>query len=126
MLDATLITKDDLTVVSKALLIIKDLYKERLQKVIWFGSKVRGDRGEYEDFDLLILADYPIDQRQPARYSEVKESLRNISGVFDIRPFTEEEFLNHPLRNEILETGFSLYDTDQIQTWNWKDKYLKR
>ena len=45
----------------------KDIFSERLNKVILYGSYARGENSEYSDIDIMIIVDMPANDLLPFR-----------------------------------------------------------
>jgi predicted nucleotidyltransferase len=76
-----------------------------IQKVVAFGSRVRGQGEEDSDLDLLIL----IDQKTPEIETKIEDVTYQVMWDYDFKPiisikfFTESGYLN------LLREGFSFY-----------------
>lgn len=109
--DLTIIDKSDLLIALQIATSIKKAYNDSLRKVIWFGSKARGEGGEDSDFDLIVIADFPQEERPPVRHSKIRSAIGLLGKPMDILPLTEEEFSKQFLFKEtVLEEGIYLYD----------------
>jgi predicted nucleotidyltransferase len=78
-----------------------------IRKVIAFGSRVRGQRDEDSDLDLLIL----VDRKAPELERKIEDIAYQVMWDHDFKPiisikiFTEAGYLNS------LKEGFSFYKT---------------
>lgn len=89
-------------------------------RIILFGSHVRGEAGEESDIDLLILKDTkdrPIDRRV-----QVEKILADRSMPLDIVVYTPQEIrylfsMGSPFVEEIIETGRVLYMRKSTENW---------
>lgn len=62
----------------------------RVDRILLFGSRARGDARPDSDYDLLIVApDLPIDA---ARTATLRLALRGLGASFDIVALTPDEF----------------------------------
>ena len=101
---------------------IKEMYKEKLNKVILYGSYARGDYTEESDVDIMILLDVDKDDAN----QKVKEVVAttydfNMDNDVDIEPMVESvSFYNawndvHPFYRNVKEEGVVLYEPVQKQ-----------
>ena len=92
---------------------LRERFHERIVAVYAFGSKVRGDDGEWSDFDVLIV----VNNRDPSIEDEimnifVKEELK--SGLMftplikDQKAFESEKNLRTPFYENIAHEGLGL------------------
>ena len=92
---------------------LKERFPERLREVIAFGSRVRGDHGEWSDFDVLIV----VKDRDPLIKEEiigffVEEELR--SGLIftplikDLKAFESEKKFKTPFYENLIKEGIAL------------------
>ncbi len=81
---------------------------QRVSGVYIYGSQVKGTATEWSDIDVAIISpDFAADLFQ------ARVALLRLAAQIDVRiephPFTPEDFTrNHPLANEILQTGIRL------------------
>jgi len=61
----------------------QDLFGDRLQKIILFGSYARGDYTEESDLDIMVLADLEESERWPLE-KEVSKIASDLSLEHDI------------------------------------------
>jgi predicted nucleotidyltransferase len=92
---------------------IKLLLGQRLEKVILFGSRARGDSNIESDYDFLIIADFD-EPRWPKRAVEISrfvEAAATYKIATDYVPVTKWEY-EHKflLRKVVQEEGIVLYD----------------
>lgn len=95
---------------------LKELYGERLEGVILFGSRARGDEGESSDYDILVLVSKyvqnPLDdyfQAYRALRSFREKSLRDTT-VATISLEDLQEYISTSLILNALWEGTILYD----------------
>lgn len=92
---------------------LKERFPERLREVIAFGSRVRGDHGEWSDFDVLIV----VKDRDPLIEEEiigffVEEELR--SGLIftplikDLKAFDSEKKFKTPFDENLIKERIAL------------------
>lgn len=84
------------------------------QKIVLFGSVVRGDGNKNSDIDLLVIK--RSKQIRPFRVKEVFEAIRGIKRTFplDVIVYTPEELKKRTMMgdyfiNRVLEEGKVLY-----------------
>lgn len=96
---------------------IKEMYKDKLSKVILYGSYARGDYTDESDVDIMILLDIDKDDAN----QKVKEVVAatydfNMDNDVDIEPMVESvSFYNawnkvHPFYRNVNEEGVILYE----------------
>jgi predicted nucleotidyltransferase len=92
---------------------ILHLMGNKLQKVILFGSRARGDFNNDSDFDILIIADFQ-ESSWPKRAIQISKSVRaeqEFRIPVDYVPVTEWEFENKfLLKNSVNREGIILYE----------------
>jgi len=74
---------------------LRAIYGDRLQRVVLYGSRARGDARPDSDVDLLVVLDGPIENE----YQEIKRAgafwgdlLSRYGLSFSIKPYSEEEY----------------------------------
>lgn len=92
---------------------LANIYADRLQHVILYGSRARGDAREDSDVDVLVVLRGPIKNR----YHEIKragafwgEFLTRYGLSFSVKPYAEAEYqdLARPFIRNIHEEGIEL------------------
>ncbi len=84
---------------------LPDDVRDHIQKVVAFGSRVRGGGSEDSDLDLLIL----VDRKAPEIEVKIEDVAYQVMWDHDFKPilsikfFTESGYLN------LLREGFSFY-----------------
>jgi predicted nucleotidyltransferase len=84
---------------------LPDDVRDHIQKVVAFGSRVRGEGSEDSDLDLLIL----VDRKAPEIEVKIEDVAYQVMWDHDFKPilsikfFTESGYLN------LLREGFSFY-----------------
>ena len=73
---------------------LKELYGDRLVKLILFGSHARGEANPDSDIDLLAVLKSPVSQVQEISYmSNLRvKILLECNAIVSIIPVTEEDF----------------------------------
>ncbi len=92
---------------------LRERFPERIQGVYVFGSKARGDHGEWSDFDILVV----VKDRDPS----IEEAIISIfvdeeirSGVIftplikDLTAFESEKRFKTPFYENLTREGISL------------------
>ena len=91
---------------------LRNKFEERIKAVYAFGSRVRGDHGEWSDFDVLVV----VKNRDPFIEAEiinvfVEEELQ--SGLMftplikDVKSFELEKNLHTPFYENIIREGIA-------------------
>jgi predicted nucleotidyltransferase len=52
------------TIISELSHNVQNILGDRLRKIILYGSRARGDCYDYSDMDIMVLADYDIQERR--------------------------------------------------------------
>ena len=83
------------------------------EKIIIFGSYVRGEMDEYSDLDFVVIK--KTKQRFIKRLIEVAELIDNDLGQVDVFVYTPEEFQRmieweNPFIEQVLKEGKVLYE----------------
>ena len=90
---------------------LDDVYGERLDRVVLFGSRARGDSGAGSDYDVAVfLKDLPDPKREFCRLADLRVNFLDEDGVFfDAKPFSSSAWGDRtPLMSEIRRDGFAL------------------
>lgn len=111
--------------------IVESLKKnlDKLEVVILFGSRARGDWGPWSDYDLLIIAEFK--EKYLDRISRVSSILKDIRLPIEPHPYTLEEALEllrrgNPIIVDAIEEGRVLYITDRGKKLYSEFERLKR
>jgi predicted nucleotidyltransferase len=93
---------DALNIAQKYAEIVKNVFD--FQKVILFGSHVRGNSRQESDIDIaVVFSDY---NNRLDRQLELMKLTRNVDTRIEPHPFREKEFeTSNPFVNEIQKTG---------------------
>ena len=90
---------------------LTDLYGDRIERVVLFGSRARGDAQPDSDYDIaLFLQDLTDAWEEVDRIVEIEEAFRDKTGA-DIRtmPFPAGRWRDRtPLMHEIRKHGLDL------------------
>jgi len=93
-------------------------YSERLQLLLLFGSKSRGDDSEYSDFDVLVV----VDDAEPWNLSErMHDSVYPLMAKYDYRIVISLIVLNKEHYSRIKQIGTSFYqnlEKEGVNIWN--------
>ena len=82
-----------------------------IRKVVAFGSRVRGQREEDSDLDLLIL----VDQKVPELERKIEDVAYQVMWDHDFKPIISiKVFTEAGYRNSLAE-GFSFYKNIEIE-----------
>ncbi|SRR5579883_1013801 len=88
---------------------LEDIYGDRLDRVVLFGSRARGDAGP--DYDIAVfLTSLPDRWSELDRLADLRVRFLDDSGVFfDARPYSAETYRDAtPLMSEIRHDGLRL------------------
>jgi uncharacterized protein len=92
---------------------LRKRFSERIQGIYAFGSKVRGDHGEWSDFDVLVV----VNDRNPSIESEImrmfvkEEAKRGVSFapiIKDAGAFEKERHHRTPFFQNVMSEGIRL------------------
>jgi predicted nucleotidyltransferase len=98
---------------NKAERVIECIKKYRPEKIILFGSYVRGDSDEYSDLDFVVVK--KTKKRFLERLIEVAKLIDNDLGKVDVFVYTPEEFQRmveweNPFIQNVLREGRVVYE----------------
>ncbi|MBF0609269.1 MAG: nucleotidyltransferase domain-containing protein [Magnetococcales bacterium] len=88
-----------------------DIYGERLERVVLFGSRARGDEHEDSDYDVAVfLKSLPDRWAELDRLARLRVSFIDDAGVFfDAKPYSATAYQeSSPLMREIRQEGLDL------------------
>lgn len=92
-------------------------YSERLQLLVLFGSKSRGDDSEFSDFDILVV----VDDAEPWDLSEqMHDSVYPLMAKYDYRIVISLIVLNKEHYSRIKQIGTSFYqnlEKEGVSLW---------
>lgn len=93
--------------------VIECLKKYNPEKIIIFGSYVRGEMDEYSDLDFVVIK--KTKKRFIRRLIEVAKLIDNDLGQVDVFVYTPEEFqrmieYENPFIEQVLKEGKVLYE----------------
>ena len=90
---------------------LTELYGDRIERVVLYGSRARGDAKPDSDYDVALFLKGPTDTwEERDRIFELEESIRDATGA-DIRtiPLAAESWTKRtPLMHEIRKDGLDL------------------
>jgi len=96
---------------------IKEIIVEnyRPDKIILFGSRVRGTAGKQSDIDILVISDREKDLPRHKRGLDVRIKLSEVETPKDILFYTHADIerwsgVKHTFVNEVLKQGTVLYE----------------
>ena len=87
---------------------LADMYGERLERVVLFGSRARGEAGPESDYDVAVfLKTLPDRWRELDRLADLRvRFLDESDAFFDAKPFAAADRADpSPLMYEILREG---------------------
>ncbi len=95
--------------------VIECLKRYDPEKIIAFGSYVRGEADEYSDFDFVVIK--KTEKRFLERLMEVGELIDKGLGKVDVFVYTPEEFQamvewENPFIQRVLEEGRVVYEKE--------------
>jgi predicted nucleotidyltransferase len=89
-----MISDEDLTMIEIITEFVKNKLGEKLEEVILFGSRARGDYTEDSDFDIAVIADFDVEMDIVDRFMWVKKGKPNINKTIEFIPLTRYEYEN--------------------------------
>jgi predicted nucleotidyltransferase len=87
---------------------LDELYGDRIERVVLFGSRARGDAHEASDYDIAVfLKDLTDRWREFHRLADLRTEILADTGVFiEARPFREGGYRERtPLMHDIRREG---------------------
>jgi uncharacterized protein len=87
------------------------IYGERIERIVLFGSRARGDANEESDYDLAVfLKDMDDRWREVRRLAELQDEILTDVGAFiDAKPYPAGAYRNRTLlMHEIRNDGIDL------------------
>ena len=90
---------------------LTELYGDRLERAVLFGSRARGDARQGSDYDVAVfLTDMPDRWRELDRLAELRVRLLDETGAFvDAKPFVAGAHNDRtPLMHEVRRDGLRL------------------
>ena len=91
--------------------VLDDMYGTRLDRVVLFGSRARGNAGADSDYDVAVfLNDLPDVWKERHRLAGLRVDFLDRMGVFfDVRPYPNAAWHDRtPLMHEIRTDGLDL------------------
>ncbi|VVB99846.1 Nucleotidyltransferase domain protein [uncultured archaeon] len=84
----------------------------KLEKLVLFGSRARGDFGEYSDFDILVVSDdfvgQPFHKRSAGLYAAWKEDYPLEMICYTIAELREKQGNSHSIAAEAMRSGIAV------------------
>ena len=90
---------------------LEEAYGYRIERVVLFGSRARGDAGPESDYDLAVFLKHIDNRRAEAnRLADLRVRFIDDTGAFiDAKAFRAEEYSKRsPLMHEIRRDGITL------------------
>ena len=87
---------------------LDELYSDRIERVVLFGSRARGDAHEASDYDIAVFLEGLTDRwREFHRLADLRTEILADTGVFiEARPFRAGAYRERtPLMHEIRREG---------------------
>ena len=90
---------------------LQQMYGKRVERVVLFGSRARGDARPNSDYDVAVFLD-----TMPDRWAELDrlaalrvQFLDETGAFFDAKPYSTTAYLEHtPIMHEIRQEGRDL------------------
>ena len=101
-------TSDDDKILHRYRAALDELYGDRIERVVLFGSRARGDAREASDYDIAVfLKDLTDRWREFHRLADLRTDILADTGVFiEARPFRAGAYRERsPLMHEIRREG---------------------
>lgn len=95
--------------------VIECIKRYEPEKIILFGSYIRGEADEYSDLDFVVIK--KTDKRFLERLIEVAKFIDNELGQVDVFVYTPEEFQRmieweNPFIEQVLKEGRVVYEKE--------------
>lgn len=90
---------------------LDEMYGDKLERVVLFGSRARGDANAHSDYDVAVfLKDLPDRWKELHRLADLRVDFIDDTGVFiDAKPFSIAAYKDRtPLMHEIRRDGLDL------------------
>ena len=90
---------------------LNDLYGDRIDRVVLFGSRARGDWNETSDYDVAVfLKSFPDRWQDIRRLADLRVDFIDDTGFFfDAKPFPASAYFERtPIMSEIRRDGRDL------------------
>ena len=90
---------------------LDSLYGDRIERLVLFGSRARGDAHEDSDYDIAVFLEDLTDRwREFHRLADLRTEILVDTGAFlEARPFRAGSYRDHtPLMHEIRRDGVDL------------------
>jgi predicted nucleotidyltransferase len=84
---------------------LPDTVKERIRKVVAFGSRARGEDSEDSDLDLLIL----VDRKAPEIEGKIEDIAYQVMWDHDFKPILSIKLFTESSYHDRVREGFSFY-----------------
>jgi uncharacterized protein len=104
-------TTRDNPILAKFRSVLNEMYGERIERVVLFGSRARGDAGEDSDYDVAVfLKDLSDRWAELNRLAELRVKFSDETGAFfDAKPYPAGAYRDlSPLVHEIRQEGLDL------------------
>jgi predicted nucleotidyltransferase len=104
-------TNIDDPILKRLRLALDDLYGERIERVVLFGSRARGDAGEDSDYDVAVFLNDLTDRwRELDRLADLRANFLEEADVFiDAKPYPAGTYRDRTtLMREIRREGVDL------------------
>lgn len=88
---------------------IKEVVGERLEKVILFGSRARGDHREDSDYDIMVIGKF-TDTDIVERTADLRLELWDFDINYDLLVLTQQEFDRSAIASSVGRDGVILYE----------------
>ena len=89
-----------------------DLYQDKLEAIILYGSQARGDANEFSDIDILVILKYQINPYQEIDKTSqvIYEICRNYDVLISRHFISSEKFknTNNPFLGNVKKEGIHL------------------
>ena len=95
-------------VLKKFLAAVAEIYGDRVERMVLFGSRARGDAGEYSDYDVAVfLRDVRPGMAEWYRLADLRTRILDAGGpFFEVIPFRSSDYDRRtPIMREIMRDG---------------------